>query len=201
MGVMLDYLENTRDKNGDRLIDKTIITVFGDHNAYYQTLSPDVKQLYLESGKTDDERRNYTDLFRVPMMIRIGNVSQTLPDSERIITKFTTTTDIVPTVLDLLGVRFYNSLNYGRSVFDDTESIIYSRAYNVFITDKLFFASLNNIKYQSDDVTDEYIELVRKKATELLDKTSRVNQIFYYNFLSDERANTYYTKLHELNKS
>ena len=166
--------------------------MFGDHNAYYQSLGETVKNLYF----SEDNGRNYTDLFRVPLIIRIGNTGHT----ERI-RKFTTTTDIVPTVLDLLGARSYNSLNYGRSVFDDTESTIYSRAYNVFITDKLFFASLNNIKYQSDDVTDEYIELVRKKATELLDKTSRVNQIFYYNFLSDERANTYYTKLHELNKS
>lgn len=190
IGEMLSYLKNTKDGEGTPLINKTLIVLFGDHNAYYQTLSNDVKNLYLN----EENGRNYTDLFRVPMMVRIGNQTE-----QKLITKFTTTTDIVPTILDLLGVKFYGNILYGSSIYGDEESIIYSRAYDVFITDKLFFSSLNNIKYRAPDVTDEYINTIKQKALVLLDKTSHVNRIFYYDFLSGEREKTFYNKLKELN--
>ncbi len=190
IGEMLSYLKTTKDVSGTPLIEKTLIILFGDHNAYYQTLSNDVKKLYLN----DDNGRNYTDLFRVPMMIRVGNQTEQIK-----ITKFTTTTDIVPTILDLLGVKCYGNILYGSSVYGEDESIIYSRAYDVFITDKLFFSSLNNIKYRSPDVTDEYINTVKQKALTLLDKTSHVNRIFYYDFLSGEREKTFFAKLKALN--
>lgn len=192
VGAILDYLENTISENtGKPLMDNTLLVLFGDHNAYYQSLGETVKNLYL----SEDNGRNYTDLFRVPLIIRIGNTGHT----ERI-RKFTTTTDIVPTILDLLGVRFYNNLNYGSTVFGPDESMIYSRAYNVFITDKLYFSSLNNIKYRHPDADDAYLESIKQKATMLLDKTSHVNRIFYYNFLSGARAEEYAQKLLALQK-
>ena len=70
---------------------------------------------------------------------------------------------------------------------------------NKFITDKLFFSSINNIKYKSPDADEEYIKTVEEKAKVLLDKTSHVNRIFYYDFLSGDRAETYYARLKELN--
>ena len=78
--------------------------------------------------------------------------------------------------------------------------MIYSRAYNVFITDKLYFSSLNNIKYRHPDADDAYLESIKQKATMLLDKTSHVNRIFYYNFLSGARAEEYAQKLLALQK-
>lgn len=201
VGVMMEHLTNTKNADGTRLIDNTVVVMFGDHNAYYQSLSPTVKNLYLEGTESVFEtNRNYTDLFRVPMLLHLGAAIDEIPAEARKITKFTTTTDIVPTVLDLLGIRYYNSLNYGTSIFSSEESVIYSRAYNKFITDKLYFSSLNNITWQASDVTDAYIAEVKQKALSLLDKTSRVNQIFYYNFLSGARADTYYARLRALNE-
>ena len=191
LGTMLSYLQNTvSEVTGKPLMDNTLIVLFGDHNVYYQSLGEQVKNLYL----TEKNGRNYTDLFRVPLLVRIGNTGI----NDRIC-KFTTTTDIIPTVLDLLGVRYYDNLNYGRSIFADGESIIYSRAYNLFITDKLYFSSLNNIKYRSADADKAYIDTVKEKALTLLDKTSHVNRIFYYDFLSGENESEYYEKLRALN--
>ena len=192
LGIMFDYLENTvSDVTGKPLMDNTLIVLFGDHNAYYQGLGDEVKNLYLgeKSG------RNYTDLFRVPLLIHIGNTGI----NDRIY-KFTTTTDIVPTILDLLGARYYNNLYYGNNVFDTArESILYSRAYNLFITDKLYFSSLNNIRYRSPDVDESYLAAVKDKALDLLDKTSHVNRIFYYDYLSNDRADEFYAKTKALN--
>ncbi|MDE6397817.1 MAG: sulfatase-like hydrolase/transferase, partial [Clostridiales bacterium] len=191
LGTMVSYLQNTvSEVTGKPLMDNTLIVLFGDHNVYYQSLGEQVKNLYL----TEKNGRNYTDLFRVPLLVHIGNTGM----CDRIY-KFTTTTDIVPTVLDLLGVRYYNNLNYGRSIFTADESIIYSRAYNLFITDKLYFSSLNNIKYRSADADNAYIDTVKEKALTLLDKTSHVNRIFYYDFLSGENGREYNEKLLALN--
>ncbi len=200
IGIMMNYLKNTDDltrTNPDgshpKLIDNTLIVLFGDHNAYYQGLTNDVKNLPAQPGRYDE--RNYTDLFRVPLIVHVGNQTEQVK-----ITKFTCTTDVVPTILDLLGIHYYNSLSYGQSIFTDDESILYSRAYNVFITDKIYFTSINNIRWQDASVDETYIEeVIRPKAVELLTKTSLVNRIFYYDFLSGDRAQTYYSKLTELN--
>ncbi|MCI8459073.1 MAG: sulfatase-like hydrolase/transferase [Clostridia bacterium] len=192
IGTMLSYLQNTvSEQAGKPLMDNTLIVLYGDHNVYYQSLGEQVKNIYMN----DHEGRNFTDLYRVPLMVRIGNTGIT----DRI-RKFTTTTDVVPTILDLLGIRYYDAINYGTSIFHaDRESIIYSRAYNVFITDKLYFSSLSNIKYKSPDLTDADMESTKTRALTLLDKTSHVNRIFYYDYLSGEKAEEYYAKLIELN--
>lgn len=191
IGRIFHWLETTiNPATNEPLIENTLLVVFGDHNAYYQSLGDNVKQLYLG----DHNDRNYTDLYRVPLMIHVGNQTEQIK-----IEKFTCTTDIVPTIFDLLGINFYNNINFGSTIFGDEESIIYSRAYNKFITDKLFFSSINNIKYKSPDADEEYIKTVEEKAKVLLDKTSHVNRIFYYDFLSGDRAETYYARLKELN--
>ena len=193
IGNIFDYLENTYDAEGNRLIDKTVIALYGDHNAYYDLLTNNVKALYLE----EKNGRNYADLFRVPLMFRIGDGLYAQK-----ITKFTTTTDIVPTLLDLLGVHYFDSLTYGHSVFSDTESIIYSRAYNEFVADKIYFSSLNNIRFICEDVAgdEEYLNDIEKRALEILVKTSMINKIYYYDFLSGARADDFYARLHEINR-
>lgn len=191
IGKILDYLENTvSEVTGEPLINNTLLVVFGDHNAYYQGLGEEVKQL-----KTMTPERNYTDLYRVPLMIHIGNQTQQLK-----IEKFTCTVDIVPTIFDLLGIKYFDNLNYGSSIFnEEKESIIYSCSYNVFITDKLFFTSINNIRYAAPGVTKSDIADAENKALTLLNKTSHINRIFYHDFLSGSKTTEYYNKLREIN--
>ena len=194
IGMIFDYLENTLDAEGNRLIDKTVIALYGDHNAYYYLLTNKIKDLYLEKKNG----RNYADLFTVPLMFHIGDGLYAQK-----ITKFTTTTDIVPTLLDLLGIRYFDRITYGHSVFDSTESIIYSRAYNEFVADKIYFSSLNNIRFICDDVKDDeaYLTDIENRALEILRKTGMMNKVYYYDFLSGARADDYYARLHEINQA
>ncbi len=190
IGKLMDYLENTvSEVTGEPLINNTLIVMFGDHNAYYQGLGETVKDL-----SEYNPERNYTDLFRVPLMVHVGNQTLQIP-----INKFTCTVDIVPTIFDLLGINYYNNLNYGSSIFGENVSMLYSRSYNNFITDKLFFTSINNIRYKTPDATQADVDKAEKDALALLEKTSYVNKIFYHDFLSGSRAQTYYQKLKELN--
>ncbi len=171
IGKILDYLEEKD------LLDHTIIAVFGDHNAYYQGLSSYVKDIEYPTHP------NYTNLFRVPFMIRV-------PDMEHeVIHKFCCTADIVPSLFDLLGIDFYENLYFGHSVFSDTESVLYSRAYDVFMTDKMYFTNLNKIQYLKEGYGDEYIHDVEERSKELLTKLGYINRIFHNDFFGISEMN------------
>ena len=182
LGVMLDYL----DENG--LSDNTLITLFSDHNSYYQGVSNYVKNIYSQSAV------NYTELYRVPVMIKVGNTDLGNP----IIQKFTCVSDIYPTILDLLGINGFKNLMYGVSAFSDEESILYSRAYDKLFTDKIYFNSLSHILYKAPDVTDAYIAEIEKRSLTLLDKVSHVNRIFAGDFF-DGREDDFYARMKEIN--
>ncbi|MBQ3502446.1 MAG: sulfatase-like hydrolase/transferase, partial [Clostridia bacterium] len=235
LGAVMDKLE----ENG--LKDNTIICVFGDHNTYYSSLSNYVK------GIDDTNDDNYTNLFRVPCMIKVPssisekvenylnstiidevaeqlmNSNQTIDDAtakqmakqmvenryavnktgkgtQVIVKKFMCTADMLPTMFDLLGINVFGNLYFGHSAFEWQQSVLYSRAYDVFITDSMYFVSLNNIKYIRKDNpqsnndsalsyadinnydSDEHMAEVEIEAKKLLDKLSVCNRIFYNDY-------------------
>lgn len=172
IGIMLDYLEEKG------LADKTLITMFGDHYAYYQGITNYVKNVYFTSNA------NYTELYRVPVMIKVGNRDM----GNLHVNKFTCISDIYPTIFDLLDVTLFSNLTYGVSAFSDKESIMYSRAYDRFLTDKVFFNSLSNILYKAPDADAAYIKDIEERATVLLDKISHVNRIFAGDYFKDNKT-------------
>ena len=160
---MMDYLEETG------LLDHTLIVIFGDHNVYYQSLSNYVKNIYPKSDPSAD----ITELYRVPLMIKVGAQSEQV-----VIDKFTCTADILPTILSLLGIRYYDNLYYGNSAFSEKESLLYSRAYDVFFTDQIYFTSLDHIVWASPQADESYQAEMEQRAVTLMEKISYVNRIF-----------------------
>lgn len=181
LGIMLDYLDE------HDLADKTLITLFGDHNAYYQGVSNYVKNIYSASVP------NYTELYRVPVMMKVGDLDLGNP----FINKFTCVSDIYPTILELLGITTFSNLTYGVSAFSDEQSVLYSRAYDKFITDKIYFNSLNSVIYQAPDADLVQIE---KAATALLDKISHVNRLFAADYFKGAGEDEFYALLKEVNE-
>lgn len=163
IGVMMDYLEQTG------LLEHTLIVIFGDHNVYYQSLSNYVKDIYPQSDPSAD----ITELYRVPLMIKLGTQTE-----QFMIDKFTCTADILPTMLSLLGIRYYDNLYYGCSVFSEEESLLYSRAYDVFFTDQIYFTSLDNIVWASPEADEDYRAEIEQRAVTLIEKISHVNRLF-----------------------
>lgn len=218
-----EIVTQLKDRN---LLNDTIILLFGDHNTYYSSLSNYVK----DTNKFSDD--NYTNLYRVPCMIHYPNMEEiveyleTNHDSELnskfIITtelnskneevtgikvkKFTYTADIVPTLMDLQGINFYKNLYFGHSIFDEATSVLYSRAYDIFLTDSAYFTSINNIKwiresYQPNNPANSYADLtnydiedhltsVENEAKILLKKLDTCNRIFYNNYFARKNINT-----------
>jgi len=171
------------------LLDNTTIVLFGDHNAYYEGLSNYVKDIY------EYDHNNYTNLYRTPLMIYDDNLTP------QTINKFTTVYDIVPTILDLFGIKYYTNLYYGNSVFSNNESILYSRAYDIFLTDEILFSSMNRILYKSSNVDSDYLSMVENKALKILEKLEYINNIYYQNYFANEtNLNTFITNMNNINQ-
>ncbi len=187
IGTLVSYL----DQKG--LTDNTLIMLFSDHNTYYNSQSNYIKDIDLTNNSND---KNLTELYRVPLMVKIGKgETQTVYND-----KFVCTADILPTTLDLLGIKYYSNLYYGNSFFANEETVLYSRAYDMFLTDEMYFTTLNNIKYRSEVVDDDYIASVEVRAKKLLKKTSYINRIFASNFFNGERLAVFERRLKGLNE-
>lgn len=263
LGSIMNELNNrhiNNDESQPTLAENTIVCLFGDHNTYYSSLSNYVKDI------DNTKNANYTNLFRVPCMIKAPNIdiiknhiqttmvaelSDKLMDkndqlddatalnlaqqmiderykisgNQIIVKKFMCTADIVPTLFDLAGINVFGNLYFGHSAFEWQESVLYSRAYDMFITDNMYFVSLNNIKYIRKDNPlanndpalkyadikfydrEEHIIEVEIEAKKLLDKLSACNRIFYNDYwgrknindTSKTNAEIFVEKLKEIN--
>ncbi len=208
--------------NERELKDNTIVLLYGDHNTYYSSLSNYVKDI---EGTDAD---NYTNLYRVPCMIyypdmtAVKNVihtnfadkisktfvfnshtnskNQTTENVE--VKKFAFTADITPTLLDMLGINYFENLYFGNSIFSENTSVLYSRAYNVFMTDSIYFSNINKILWQREEgktkeneVASRYADLAsyskqthleetEKKAKILLERLDACNRIFYNDYFA-----------------
>lgn len=164
------------------IYDNTTIAIFGDHNTYYQGLSCFTKDI-----EDYDTERFFTDLYRVPFMIRSKNLEHQIVD------KFVCTADIMPTLLDLLGIKYYTNLYYGRSVFETKESVLYSRAYATFIgrgvvgrsvNKNLFFYEGQNATEQRD--REDYLAYYKQEAIRLVDRIKYCDYIFKQDYFDDD---------------
>lgn len=177
----IGLLKEDLEKKG--LLDDTVIVLFGDHNAYYHALSNYVKDI-----DDYDSKGKFTDLYNVPLMIYDSDLTERLnaEGKSRIVDKFTCTADIVPTVLDLLGVNYYTNLYYGNSVLSDKQSVLYSRAYDNFFSDGIVARSVNNVLYRHESVTDEQLNAYKAEGAALVEKIRYCDYIFKQDYFAQD---------------
>jgi len=184
IGIMM---EDLRSKN---LLDNTTILLYSDHNTYMSELTYQVKNITVNNYNEE----NYIELYRVPFMLYDNNLDH------QIINKFTTTSDIAPTILDLFGINYYTNLYYGNSIFSDNESILYSKAFDIFISDGMFYRNINNILFKREDITNNDIKQAEEKSLEIMKKIYYINHIFDYNYFNnEENYNKYINKINFIN--
>ncbi len=190
VGIMMDYLGE------NELLDHTTIVMYSDHNTYYNNLA--------KYGKGINETYN-SELYRIPAMIydqklvaaykasageEAMNVVYGNDNNETYkcltVSKFTNTIDFIPTVFDIFGIKGYHDLYPGTSIFiKDVESIIYSRAYGIFVTDKLICYSANNLLYTCEGFTKEDQEDFITRAEEYLRIKEITDKVFYSNYFKN----------------
>lgn len=173
VGTMFDYLESTG------ALDDTTIVMYSDHNTYYNSLSyyaKDIKEKY------------NSELYHIPMMIYDKKLTDKYvsENGTNKIEKFTTTSDIVPTVLDIFGLDGWKNLYFGSTIFNhESESIVFSRNYGIFISDNFVGYSLNSLKYKSKDFTKEDKKDYEKRALIHLEKLKYIDKIYYSDYFKN----------------
>ena len=199
--IKRELMERKDEKTGESLWDNTVIVLFGDHNAYYHALSNYVKEI-----PDYDTDKKFTDLYNVPLMIRDSDLTKNMTEEDRIIDKFTCTADIVPTLFDLLGIKYYTNMYYGHSVFSDAVSVLYSRAYDNFIGDGIVRRSVADDMYLYDGLTETGVKVADtvgafvKEGTELVQRIKYCDYIFKQDhFGSKNNYNTFQQKIKEIN--
>ena len=171
MGTMLNKLE----ENGQ--LENTTIVLFADHNTYYNNLSKYAKKI----------NNSYNpELYRVPFLIYDQALTaryKELNNGSNEITKFATTCDLMPTIMDIFGIPGYKNLYFGSSVFtDDALSIVFSRAYGIFLTDKLMCYSAKQLLYTVPGFTKEDYNDFVKRAKVHLTKLEYLDLIYYNDY-------------------
>lgn len=189
VGIMMNYLE---EKN---LLDNTTIFMYSDHNTYYNNLA--------KYGKGIDDTYN-SELYRIPAMIydkKLYNAYKTSAGEDAMqivygtdqndnykcltVSKFTNNIDFIPTIFDMFNIKGYNDLYPGSSIFiEDVESIIYSRAYGIFVTDKLVCYSANKLLYTVDGFTKQDKQNFILRAEEHLRIKEITDLVFYSNYFA-----------------
>ena len=107
VGIIVNKLKT------EGIFDETTMLFYSDHNAYYDDLSHNVKGL-------DPNNSNNQELNTIPMFIvspGLRNYNANHEDKFLINNRFTSSYDIIPTLFDLLGVKFNENLYLGHSIF------------------------------------------------------------------------------------
>lgn len=174
LGMLFDRLEETNQ------LDRTTIVIFGDHNTYYSNLS------YYAKGI--DNRYN-PELYRVPFMLYDQKLVKAYEadNGTREISKFTTTSDMLPTILDIFGIYGYRNLYFGSSMFTDRESIVFSRSYGIFLTDKLMCYSAKNLLFTTEGFTQADYDDFIARATIHLNKLEVLDKIYHTNYFKNHQ--------------
>ena len=67
------------------------------------------------------------------------------------------------------------------------------------MTDKIYFSTLNNIKYISPEVDKTYYDGIEQRSIRLLEKISFVNRIFAGDFFRGAKEEQFIMKMREIN--
>ena len=182
IGVLINQLKDYG------IYDKTTIILYSDHNAYYHTISNDLKGLpaieYMD-----------IDLNTIPLIIKSDGLSSKLNDAQQDVTeidRFCSAYDLLPTVLDLLGIKFNKRLYIGNSMFApiaDTfenekgemeEMIVYYSLTGGLISERMHTFNMTDY-YYDEFVTIQYYNKFKEVAFNALEKLNYIYTLYVYN--------------------
>jgi phosphoglycerol transferase MdoB-like AlkP superfamily enzyme len=173
LGLLLDDLSEKG------LMEDTLICLYSDHNVYYSKLHLAIHDATTEQYYKVQMYETIMIMYNPLLTEAYQNTNHT---SSTEIDKFASPHNIVPTILDLLGIRFDANLYLAKSIFapgtdvfyshklpglfndnffsDDGESIIYSRVWQDEAAQQQFLADCAAINHKFDYINRQYIGVV-----------------------------------------
>lgn len=169
------------------IYEETTLLLYSDHYAYYDSLSHDIKNL-------DRNNNNNQELNTIPMIISSPGIKErnSQTDDKYIQNyRFASAYDVVPTLFDLLGIKFNENLYVGHSLFkpldvvytenDETKDMVvyYSNTGGLF-GDGIYTFNMSTFVTPRDHST-ETIDLFAAECTTLLIKINFLSFLNRYN--------------------
>lgn len=162
----LEYLLSELKKAN--VIDKTLIVLSSDHYPYgleFETINE------FEGREVD---RTF-EIYKNNLIIYAEGMEKT------VINEPTSSLDILPTVLNLMGITYDSRLLMGRDIFSNEEPIVVFRD-GSFITDKGRYDAINGkfIPKENIETPENHIETLKNKANEIFYYSSKILETDYY---------------------
>lgn len=182
----VEVLVNRLEEYG--IYDDTTIILYADHNAYYHGLSNTIKNVPAEEYMD-------VELNTIPLIIKSSGIAEhTNAKGESLIStsRFCSAYDLVPTVLDLLGIKFNKRLYVGNSLFSPIEDVFEDEAGNVhemivyysltggLISQNVYTLNMNSFSYNMDATVAE-LEKFKQVSTKMLKQLNYVYTLYLYN--------------------
>lgn len=166
IGIMVDDLE------AKGILDDTVIVLFGDHNVYYHKLH---LKMFEDTDNSFYNMEMYKNFFCIYNETLTGEYLSKSGDTDTRIDEFVSPYVIAPTLLDLLGYQFDQSLFLGTSVFDDYEDVFYSLKLTGIFDDNLFSSDGESILYSKESYSIDELDIFQTKSALIKDKIKYIN--------------------------
>ncbi len=183
IGEIVNKLKTTTYADGTPLYDKTTMVLYSDHYCYMDKLSHGVKGF-------DEEEFSSIELNTIPMIISSPGL-KSLDADYRINDRFTSAYDVIPTIFDLLGVKFNENFYLGHSIFRPADYVYtingekrdmvvyYSNTGGIFSRDLYTYDMLEYVK-QNQEVDNTIIEIFKAEMNTILRKLNYLNLLNNY---------------------
>lgn len=199
LGLLIDDLKEKG------LYDNTLIVLYGDHDPYYKVgIDKDLKYYIYDTEinyTKDSHLEYYSPQYETFMCFSnpnlVNSIKENINSLDGFIVNdfnqveyqyFTSPYIIVPTILDILGIK-YNMNNYvGTSIFQDFkynhyDNIFYSLELGLLFTNNCMYDS-EDIKWTSEEITD--LDVLKISALNMLNKINSFNAIYNNDYYSSD---------------
>lgn len=186
----LAYLVNYLYEN--EILNKTIITFTGDHNAYSNNIHL-YKEKYLEQVLNVDKNLYYTNVEGFIYSTQIKDSFLSENDESRVISHITESTDLVPTILTLLKRDYDQELFVGSAVINKSVKNPSETVYNK-VARSYSRGLVENDYFQSYDGSTISSKIPEHKPTQeqIKEFKDNYNLVFVkYEFILEKRLNLF----------
>lgn len=179
-----------------QILDDTIMLLYSDHYAYYDSMSNSIKDIPIYAGNRSVELNTIPFILVSPGLQNMKNVPYTSQGEGYLyLDSFCSAYDIIPTILDLLGIKFNSRLYLGNSIFNPvrttykvmvdnqpqvhTMNVYYSNIGGLYCQD-LFTSNLEDFIAQNDVDEQVLLDFINHA-------TEQVVKVFYLDVLNNNR--------------
>ena len=153
----------------DGKLDNTVFAIFGDHHPLKMNLN------YLNDYSEIDRFEDF-NIDRLPFIIYNS------AEEGKVITKTSSTFDILPTLANLFDLNYDPRYYVGVDIFSQDDSIVIFTN-GSWITDKaLYDSTTNTYKSLVGDLNQEYIEKINKKVNDKFYISNKILTLDYFSY-------------------